>query len=235
MAANIFAVTAAFGALQRAAQVQQLTAGISALGQASGIAMNTLARSLQQVTGNALALEDAMRGTALAVSAGFNTNTLERLGKVARDASIALGRDTADSFNRLVRGATKLEPELLDELGIMVRLDEAATEYALSIGKTASQLTLAEKRQAFMNAVLEEGEKKFAAIGEAVDTNPYDKLAASFQDLTKTILGFLNGALAPVINLLAESTGALVGVLTIFSSTIIRGMAPSITDIAGRY
>ena len=136
LAANIFAVTAAFGALQRAAQVQQLTAGISALGQASGIAMNTLARSLQQVTGNALALEDAMRGTALAVSAGFNTNTLERLGKVARDASIALGRDTADSFNRLVRGATKLEPELLGrvrvrglaELRNMFRVGAAVTK-----------------------------------------------------------------------------------------------------------
>ena len=43
LAANIFAVTAAFGALQRAAQVQQLTAGVTALGQASGIAMGALA------------------------------------------------------------------------------------------------------------------------------------------------------------------------------------------------
>ena len=54
----------------------------------------------------------------------------------------------------------KLEPELLDELGIMVRLDEATQEYAKGIGKTANALTSFEKRQAFMNAVLAEGEKE---------------------------------------------------------------------------
>ena len=192
LAANIFAVTAAFGALQRAAQVQQLTAGVTALGQASGIAMGALARDLQRVTGNAINMEDALRSTSMVISAGFSPDTLSKLGEVAKNTSIALGRDMSDSMNRLVRGAVKLEPELLDELGIMVRLDQAAQEYAIANNKLASQLTLAEKRQAFMNAVLEEGERKFSAIGNAVDVNPYDKLAASFNDLTKTVLGFLN-------------------------------------------
>ncbi len=235
LAANIFAVTAAFGALSRAAQVEQLQAGITALGTNSGIAMNTLSRGLQQATGNALNLEEAMRATALTISGGFGADTLQRLGDVARNASIALGRDTTDALNRLVKGATKLEPELLDELGIMVRLDEASAEYAGSLGKTANQLTLTEKRQAFMNAVLEEGESKFKAIGDAVDTNPYDKLAASFSDLSKTILSGLNTVLIPVVNLLTESTLALVGTLTLFGSSVLKSMAPSITDISTRY
>ena len=33
----------------------------------------------------------------------------------------------------LTRGAIKLEPEILDELGIMVRLDDAVENYADSI------------------------------------------------------------------------------------------------------
>ena len=45
--------------------------------------------------------------------------------RVARGASLALGRDLADALDRLTRGAIKLEPEILDELGIMVRLDDA--------------------------------------------------------------------------------------------------------------
>ena len=150
LAANIFALTAAFGALQRAAQVKQLEAGLSAMGTASGTALKPLSNGLREATGHALNMEDAMRATALATSAGFDSSSIERLGDVARKASIALGRDTADSLNRLTKGAIKLEPELLDELGIMVRLDEATETYARGLGKTANQLTLFEKRQAFM-------------------------------------------------------------------------------------
>ena len=61
-----------------------------------------------------------MRNMALGVSAGFSTEQMEGLTKVARGASIALGRDMADAIDRLTRGAAKLEPEILDELGIMV-------------------------------------------------------------------------------------------------------------------
>ena len=232
LAANIFAVTAAFGALQRAAQVEQLTQGLVALGTVSGIAMGTLSKELRTATGNALSLEEAMRATALVISAGFDSSTLQELGEVARNASIALGRDTADSLARLTRGATKLEPELLDELGIMVRLDEAASNYALQINKSVNELTLFERRQAFMNAVLEEGERKFSAIGDSVETNPYDQLAASFSDLSKNGLNLINVVLGPLVSILATSTGALIGVLTIFGSTVSKQMLPVLTQFA---
>ena len=54
---------------------------------------------------------------------------------------LALGRDLGDAFDRLVRGAAKLEPEILDELGIMVRLDDAVQQYATELGKSANELT----------------------------------------------------------------------------------------------
>ena len=59
---------------------------------------------------------------------------LFNLTVVAKGASVALGRDLNDAFDRLVRGAAKLEPEILDELGIMVRLDDAVRDYATELG-----------------------------------------------------------------------------------------------------
>ena len=234
LAANIFALTAAFGALQRASQVEQLEAGLRSMGTASGIAMKQLSEGLREATGNALTLEDAMRATALASSAGFDSSSIERLGDVARKASIALGRDTADSLNRLTKGAIKLEPELLDELGIMVRLDEATEAYATSLGKSASDLTNFEKRQAFMNAVLEEGERKFAAMGD-VPTNAFDQLAATFQDLTKTLLNLLNVGLVPIVNFFAGSQTALFGALVLFGKGLATQMIPALNDLGGGY
>ena len=232
LASNVFAITAAFGALQRAAQFEQLTKGLETLGTASGTALKTISANLQEATGHALSLEEAMRATALATSAGFGADTLERLGDVAKNASIALGRDTVDSLQRLTRGAIKLEPELLDELGIMVRLDDATAEFAATLGKTANELTLAEKRQAFMNKVLEQGEKKFGALSDAVDASPYDKLAATFSELATTVLNILNVALVPLVNILSTSPMALLGVLTLFGTGVVKQMGLNMTDLA---
>ena len=235
LAANVFAVTAAFGVLQRAAAVQQLEEGLVTIGQQSGIAMRSLSSGLKEATGNAIALEEAMRSTSMVIGAGFDSSTLERLGKVAKNASIALGRDTADSLARLTRGAVKLEPELLDELGIMVRLDEATQEYGKSIGKSGAALTNFERRQAFMNAVLEQGEKKYAALNDKVQTSPYDQLAAAFSDLTKSLTTFANDTLklSKFMQLLADNSLLLAGSLLLVGKNAIGAAIASLIPVVG--
>ena len=232
IAARVFAVTAAFGVLQRAAAVEQLTKGITTLGQASGIAMKSLSDGLKQVTGDAITMEEAMRSTSMVIGAGFDSSTLEELGTVAKGAAIAMGRDTADAMARLTRGAVKLEPELLDELGIMVRLDEATADFAKTLGKSANDLTSFERRQAFMNAVLEEGNKKFGELA-AQDANPYDKLAAAFLDLTKSVVNFANESLGlkTLVLVLADNVGLLAGAFLALGKSAI---AASISALSPR-
>ena len=231
LAANIFALTATFGALSRAARATQLEQGLVAMGKASGLAMHSLSKGLVEATGHAISLEEAMRSTALITSAGIDPSSIERFGEVARKAAGALGRDVQDSISRLTRGVTKLEPELLDELGIMVRLDDASKTYADSLGKNVSELTNFEKRQAFLNATLEEGEKKFGALGD-VDVNAYDKLAAGFANITKSGIGGIAEVLAPIVGYLAESPTALMGAMAAFAATISGQVLGSLTDMS---
>lgn len=218
LAANVFALSAAFNVLRRAAQVEQLNQGLSEMGKASGLAMGTLARGMQEATKHALTLEEAMRATSMITSAGLDASLVDDFGAAAQKAAVALGRNTQDSLERFTRGVTKLEPELLDELGLFVRVDEAAEDYARSLGKTASQLTSFEKRQAFANATLEQANEKFGNV--EVDANPYDKLAAAFADLSKTGLNLINTVLEPLVSFLAGSTVALTGAMALFASTI---------------
>jgi len=231
LAANVFALSAAFGVLRRAAQVEQLSAGISTLGAASGLAMDTLSRGLQEATGHALSLEEAMRSTAMITSAGLDPTMINQFGEAAKNAAIALGRNTQDSLERFTRGVTKLEPELLDELGIFVKLDEAYESYANKLDKNVTQLTSFEKRQAFANATLEEANQKFGAIGD-VDANPYDKLAAAFADVSKAFLGIVNSGIIPFLTLLLENTGLLISATLLFGSTISGKLIGSLTEYA---
>ena len=234
LAANVFAASAAFLALRNAAQFDQLKMGLEELGAQSGRTLSVMAQGLRDVTGGAISAQEAMTGAALGVSGGFGAKELEGLAKIARGASITLGRDLGDAFDRLTRGAIKLEPEILDELGIMVRLDEAVENYAAKMNKTAGALSQAERRQAFMNAILEQGEQKFGAIADAVDPTAYDKLGATFADLTKDIFGFVNNSLKleKVVGFLADNVIVLAGVMVMFGSTIVNTMLPGLANAA---
>ncbi len=230
LAANVFAITAAFGVLQRAAGVEQLEKGLVFTGRAAGQNLPMVVDKLRDITDGALAASDAMGSVAIGISAGFSQSQLEGLTTVAKGASLALGRDMTDAMNRLVRGAAKLEPEILDELGIMVRLDETTQKYAASLGKSASQLTQFEKRMAFTNAIIDQGTVKFGALSQVIEANPFDRLAASFDGLTKDVLKFFNEALGPAANYLADNMLVLVGLFAGLAASTINALVPSFTS-----
>ena len=153
-AANIFAVTAAFSALSKAADTANLIKGLDQLGASSGRNLGSLGKKLAEISDGAISVRDSLTAVAQASAGGMSNKQILQMGEVAKKASQALGRDMTDSINRLSRGITKLEPELLDELGLFTRVDKAAQEYARSVGKSTLSLSDFEKRQAFTNAVL---------------------------------------------------------------------------------
>ena len=97
LAANVFAVTAAFGVLSRAAGVKQLTEGLLFTGRAAGQNLSIVTDNLREITDNAISSADAMRALAIGTSAGFSESQMEGLTKVAKGASLALGRDMTDA------------------------------------------------------------------------------------------------------------------------------------------
>jgi len=232
LAANVFALTALFGALSKAASLRLLEEGLLRVGNAAGTNLKVVSDRLRDITNNAISTETSMRATALAVSSGFSTKQLESLTKVAKGASVALGRDMSDALDRLVRGTAKLEPEILDELGIMIRLDDATADYAITLGKSAKELTQYERRMAFLTATNEQGLKKFGELAEVVDVNPYDKLSAAFFNLANTAVNLLNVVIEPLINVLSSNPMALLGAVTLFAGTLVSQIVPAITASA---
>lgn len=235
LAANVFAASAAFNALARASKFQQLQEGLELLGNQSGRTLSILATNIRDITGSAISMEQAFQGAALGISGGFGGAELTGLAKIAKGAANALGRDLGDAFDRLTRGAIKLEPEILDELGIMVRLDDAVEQYATTLGKSAGALSQVERRQAFMNAILEQGEAKFGDISDSIDNSVYDQLGASFADLTKNIFTFINQSLGleVVMKILADNAIILSGAMITFGSTIAGSMIPALGNAGG--
>jgi lambda family phage tail tape measure protein len=223
-AANLFAVSAAFQALSQAMNTENMIRGLDQLSAASGQSLGNLAKQFTIASGGAISLRESMEATTKAISSGLTEQQFLKLGDVAKKASQALGINMSDAVSRLTRGITKLEPELLDELGIFTKLDKATEEYAKTVGKSTSSLTDFERRQAFANAVLAEGIQKFGEIN--IPTNPYDKLLATLKDLLQTGLTLVNTVLGPIISLLSSSPVALAGILGAIGVNLLKNVIP---------
>ena len=208
-AANLFAVSAAFSALREAMNTTMMVRGLDQLGAASGVALGGLAKQFAAASDGAISMREAMEATAKASTSGLSSKQFMELGVVAKGASQALGVNMSDAVSRLTRGITKLEPELLDELGIFTKVGKATEDYARSVGKSAAALTDFEKRQAFANAVLAEGRQKFGEIAQ--ESNPYDKLLASLKNVAQGVLETVNTVIGPIAKILANNT-ELIGV-----------------------
>ncbi len=229
-AANVFALGAAFRGLSTAMDTTNMIKGLDQLGAATGRNLGGLSKRVVELSGGAISMREAMQAVAQTSSGGMSTKNIERLAKVASSASVALGVAMPDAINRLSRGITKLEPELLDELGIMTRLEPAVLAYSRELGKAASQLTDFERRQAFANAVLLEGETKFGAISD-IATNPYDKLLASLKNVMQVGAAVINTVLGPIASFLSSSPNALAFGIAALTGMILKQALPAVGQI----
>jgi len=229
VAANTYAAATAFKALSDAMNFNNMIAGLDALGAVSGKSLGGLSKRISDLTNGAVSMQDAMKIVAQTSTAGISSRDIERLTVVAKNASLALGLSMPDALSRLSRGVVKLEPELLDELGLFTKIGPATETYARSLGKTTASLTDFEKRQAFLNAIVKEGETSFSALGDLA-TNPYEKLAATLKNLSQEGLGFVNKVLVPIVEFLSSSPTALATALGAVGIALVKQALPALGE-----
>ncbi len=224
LASNVFAISAAFNFFKRQFDVQALQASQIAFAENTGTALGSLTQRLRSASDGMLGFQEAGQAAAIGLAKGFSPKQLEDLAKGARKASTALGRDFQDSFDRLVRGASKAEPELLDELGITLRLESATNRYARAIGKNRQELTEYERSQAVLIETQRQLNENFGDV-EAI-SNPFIKLQKTFEDLVKDVSGAVMPVFAAFADIITRSTGAAVAVFGLLGISILKSMLP---------
>lgn len=229
-AANVYAVSAAFNALSKAADFTNMQKAADILSLKVGVSINGLAKDMKNLTDGAISMADALGSASLASSAGLTTKQIKELTTVAKGASIALGRDMTDALQRVFRGTIKIEPELLDELGLMVKVDDANKAYAKTLGKTISTLTDYERRQAFVNAVTTQGINKYKELADQA-ANPFSKLLSTIKDLSTGVLAVMNSVLGPFVNMLSQSPVALLLGMTAIVGLLLKQAIPAIGNM----
>lgn len=226
LAANIFAISAAFQFLKNAGDLRALEASQAQYTARTGLNMKLLTSRIQEASGGIISFQEASQAAAIGRAAGLSPDQLERLGSAAKNAAAALGRDTTDAFQRLTRGAIKAEPELLDELGIIIRLERVTKDYKKALDITGRELTTFEKTQAVVNATLKQSEEKFKDVGDSV--NQVARLGKAFDDLVKSIQRSIVGPAEFIANVFTKNVAALASAFALLGVSITRALAPTV-------
>ena len=232
LAAQVFAVSAAFNFLKDAGSLKLLQEGQVAYAAATGTSLRSLTKDIQAATDAQLGFRDAAQAAAIGSAAGLDPTQITKVAKAAKDASTVLGRDLTDSFNRLVRGITKAEPELLDELGIILRLEEATQEYKDALGITG-ELNSFQRSQAVANKVLGEAEEKYGRLLEATGggANEFAKLSTAFEDIVNQLRDFAVKFLTPIATTLQKFPELIFLAFAPFGAQILTAALPSLSSL----
>jgi hypothetical protein len=220
LAANLFAVSAAFEFLKKQADLINLEKQQLQFAASTGRALGLVTDSLREASDGMLGFEQAAQAAAIGVAKGFSPQQLENLAVGARKASTALGRDFEDAFDRLVRGASKAEPELLDELGITLRLATATQKYADSINKNVKELTEYERSQAVLAETMEQLDKNFGSV--IPKTNEFTKLGKTFSDIVRNVSEKALPAIEGFAKFINDNMTAAVSILGLFAVSILQ-------------
>lgn len=138
---------------------------------------------------------------------------------IARLKGKAFNRTMDEALNDIVTWLGRTSPLILDNLWITINQAEAQEKYASEIWKTADQLTEAEKKQALVNAVVEEWKRELEAAWEQAETTQ-DKIArlqTSFTNIAtevwKNVLPQINNLFDKMNDWIDENRDTIVAVL----------------------
>lgn len=126
------------------------------------------------------------------------------LAAAAQNIATASNVSSSETIERISQAISSGNTWLLRQLGLTEHLDGVYKKYAETLGKTSSELTEYERKQAVVNYVLREG-KKYAGAYEASMDNAAKKIRST-KDRIKEISYQLGKTFEPALN---EAAGAV--------------------------
>ncbi len=197
-------------AIRQVARFAVQSAKVESMGKAfntlsGGVDSSEIAfQKLQQATDGTMSQFDLFQqaNNAMILGVSKNSDEMAEMFDIAQRLGRALGRDTASSVESLVTGIGRQSRLMLDNIGIIVKADEAYGAYARKLGTTSDRLTDAQKKQAFLEATMKSARAKVNSLGAETKStkDAFDKLSAS----TENLVTFLGDKLSPITTSLAN-------------------------------
>ena len=207
--ASIMALHKAWELMELGAKAEQQKQAFKNLAASLGMSADKIIEDLRRMSGETMSTSQIMGKASQAMILGIDPTKLAKMMEISRASARAFGKDVGFMFESIAVGVGRQSKLILDNLGIIVSAGDAYEKYAKTLGKSTKELTEMERKQAFLNATLEAGERILQQIDTSTMTNleKMQKLKAGWQDLAEKIgqslwlvLGFIQGFMNQIIS-----------------------------------
>lgn len=199
--------------IQTASRTETLNVAMLAVARATGTATDELLEQKKRIMELGIAEQEATQILTRFMQSQLDIAQAAKIARIAQDAAVIAGMNSSQAAEQMVEAVAKLRPELLEAFGMTKNLNDIYRDYAATIGKTVTDLTEVEKKQAMLNYLFSEG-KKIAGTYEAAMGTAGKKLG-SLKRYWDTVKNALAGPLAlPSFGVLVDNiTNALKSII----------------------
>ena len=160
-----FAIKSAKAAME----ASDLAIAIQQVGKNTKVGAPAIIKTAQSIQAQGVAFDAADKLALSFARAHLKLTDATKLTTVAQDASVLSGKSVSDTLATVSKGILTLQPRALKQVGLTVDAASAYKLEAKQLGIKASQLTVTEKRQALMNAVMQSGTSISGTYAKALD------------------------------------------------------------------
>jgi len=159
-----------------------------------------------------------LANNAMLLGINDSSDQMVEMFDIAQRLAKSVGKDARFGVESLVTGLGRQSKLMLDNLGIMVDVDKINEEYANTLGKTSSELTDVERKQAFVIGTMAEAKSLVAKLGEEqLDTK--DSIAA-LNVATGDFAIMLGESFSPMTNAATQALTAFLNSITKSPATV---------------
>ena len=164
-------VTGLQKSIELSSKFTAVSKGFDNLAKSSGLSANTLDK-LTKATDGTMNSIDLMTQANNAMLLGIvdSEDQMAQMFDTAQRLAEALGKDTAFGIESIVTGLGRQSKLMLDNLGIMIDVEKANSDYAASLNISTSALTDNQRKQAFVNAAMKSANKLVGNLGSETTT-----------------------------------------------------------------
>lgn len=248
-----------------AARTETLGIALDTVGKTAGYAKDEIAAYEEAIKKKGITTQEARLALIKFMQSELDAADAAKLARVAQDLAVIAAQNSSEAFEQLTQAINAQRPVLLKEYGIVMGLEEIYGRFGKQLGIVREEvdstgqtqqvwlrdLTEAEKKQAFLNVILEEGAKVAGVYENAMNTagKRMTSLARYIEEtknalgevLLPTLLAIIKAvegvlkfilALPEPLQRLAGAAIAAGGAMLFFGGSIMTTLAPRLAQLA---
>lgn len=230
-----FSVKKAIDFTLEAESIKKVEAQFETLSEQAGISAEDLKKGLEKSSQGLVDTSDLLEAANKKIIAmGSDAQRLPEIMDLATKASQVFGGTALENFEELSTAIANGNTRMLKHKGILVDSQKALQEYASANNIAVNEISEAGKRQAILNAALEQGKKAFEGVDVDLHsaTNTLQLLKVTLKDLSEAFAIVFEKTLGPTVRgFLTTVKEMAVGVKDHFQAAFGEGLEKNTASI----